>query len=699
MSEEGATPRVLHLVFTDVAESAALKEAHGDQAAGRILERERTELVRLAAECSGRIVDFAGDGCFLTFETASAAVLFALRLQELHASQADLPRVRVGIHVGEVSERAQPTGDRAARVEGLAVDLASRIQGLASPGQVLVSSAVAASARQRLEREVEGRAVRWLSHGRFALKGASEPVEVLEVGLEGIAVFTAPHAGDKAKPVARPRRARVLTVGIAGLVVLAALAYTALRTRTSPELAPIRAIAVLPLENLSGDPEQEYFADGMTDAMIGELAKIGALKVISRTSVMQYKGAHRPLREIARELGVDAVIEGTVLRAGEQVRITAQLIDARDDHHLWAQSYERELAAVLQIQSEVARAVASQIEIALAPHEATRLAAPKPVDARAQDAYLKGLHRLGLLNPVAATEAIANFEEAIRIAPDYAPAYAALSQANPWLGFRATNLMDRAALEGARTSALSAIELDSDLAAAHVSLAEVLWNLDWNWPETEREYLRALELNPSAAGASTAYPIFLAHIGRRNEAVVRADQAVELAPLDLGVRVRRAALYVMVGLPERALSDTAWILEIEPGHVGALLFDALSKQALGRYEDAALAFHRYDERLPPGMQQFSGLERAWREGGSGGYFDEMTRSMTTHGNLLGQAATYAIVGNGDGAFDVLEKAYAAKDIAITFLLTAYLDPLRKDPRFADLARRMNLPVPEDAMTH
>jgi TolB-like protein len=393
--------------------------------------------------------------------------------------------VRVGIHVGEVTEHAEASsGGGTPRVEGLAVDLAARIAGLARPGQVLLSAAVAASAQQRMRHAVGGRAIRFESHGLHALKGSTTPLEIFEVGLEGIAEFSAPQAGEKARPVAPPRRIPLAAMGAVGLLLcVAALGYFAFRSRSTPELAPIRAIAVLPLENLSGDPEHEYFADGMTDAMIGELAKISALKVISRTSVMQYKGAHRPLPEIARELGVDAIIEGTVLRAGEHVRITAQLIDARDDHHLWAQSYERELSAVLQIQSEVARAVAGRIEAALAPREAARLAAPKPVDARAQDAYLKGVHRLGLRNPVAAKQAIIDFEEAIRIAPDYAPAHAALSQANFFLGFPATAVMDRAAMERARASALRAVELDSDLAAAHAALAQVFYSLDWNWAE------------------------------------------------------------------------------------------------------------------------------------------------------------------------------------------------------------------------
>jgi tetratricopeptide (TPR) repeat protein len=224
-------------------------------------------------------------------------------------------------------------------------------------------------------------------------------------------------------------------------------------------------------------------------------------------------------------------------------------------------------------------------------------------------------------------------------------------------------------------------------------------SLDWNWAEAEREYLRAFELNPSAAGSSTGYAIFLASMGRREEAVARADGAVELAPLDLSIRTGRALVELLVGLPERALSDTAWFLEIDPGYVVAFVMDALAKQALGRYEDAALAYHRFDERMPPEMQLYTGLEQAWREGGSSGYRDSMRRDSTNRGSFMRSAIACVGSGDADAAFEMLEKAYATRGSGMMYLLTPWFAPLHKSPRFADLARRMNLPVPEDATTH
>src|SRR5262245_42657950 len=242
MPHVGVTARVLSLVFTDLAGSTALKAERGDQAGFALIARHREHLVRLAGEIGGRIVSFAGDGCFLVFEAPSAAAFFALRLQQQHGAAPELPALRVGIHLGEVSERE-------GSVEGLAVDLASRIGSLARPGQILLSAAAAAAARPRLDREVGGQALQWKSHGAYSLKGASEPLEVVEVGLEGLAPFAPPLAGDKARPVSRaPSRRRLLLLGVG----LAAAAAASLLFRGTRPLAPIRSIAVLPLENISG---------------------------------------------------------------------------------------------------------------------------------------------------------------------------------------------------------------------------------------------------------------------------------------------------------------------------------------------------------------------------------------------------------------------------------------------------------------
>jgi adenylate cyclase len=420
---------LLSLVFTDLVDSTALKLQLGDQRAGELIGRHQERVRALRVETGGREVDTAGDGFFLTFDVPSAAVTFALRLQQIHHDEPELPKVRVGVHLGEVSERAAPTdAANPLFIEGLAVDLAGRIQSLAQPGQILVSAPVLEAAQQRLKGQEGEREIRWLIHGRYRLKGIGAPVEIGEAGFDDISPLKAPPDSEKARRVRAGARS-ITVLALAAAVVLAVGVGGWWLGRPTVDVSTIRSIAVLPLENLSGDPEQEYFADGMTEALISNLAKIAELKVISRTSVMQFKGARRPLREIAKQLGVDALIEGTVMRAENRVRITAQLIDARGDEHLWADSYVRDLRDVLEMQAEVARVVAQQVKLELTPHDLARLEPRGPVDPRAHDAILRSRYSLSQSNggPDAWKRAHHYCEEAVAFDPSYAPAYACLA--------------------------------------------------------------------------------------------------------------------------------------------------------------------------------------------------------------------------------------------------------------------------------
>jgi TolB-like protein/DNA-binding winged helix-turn-helix (wHTH) protein/Flp pilus assembly protein TadD len=340
----------------------------------------------------------------------------------------------------------------------------------------------------------------------------------------------------------------VLLLAVLGLAVMRWHNHSA--ANASPA-SNIRSLAVLPLENLSGDA-QDYFADGMTDELITDLAQIGALRVISRTSVMPYKGARKSLPVVARELNVDAIVEGTVLRSGDQVRITAQLIQASADKHLWAESYQGDLRNTLLLQKQVAGAIADQIRIELTPHEQAVLKNAKPVDPEAYEDYLKGRFFFSKRN--SGEKAQWYFQQAIEKDPNYAPPYTGLADLY--------QLSDNPRL--ARESVQKALELDNQLAEAHNSLAELLYRFDRNWAGAEREFKRALELNPNYAPAHHWYSMYLAIVGRRQQALAEAQKAYELDPLSPVVGANLAKKLQENGQYDKAIDQAKRTLEVEP---------------------------------------------------------------------------------------------------------------------------------------
>jgi TolB-like protein len=450
---------------------------------------------------------------------------------------------------------------------------------------------------------------------------------------------------------------------------------------------PIRSLAVLPLENLSADPEQEYFADGMTESLIGDLGKIRSLRVISRTSVMQYKNARKPLPQIARELGVDGVIEGTVTREGDRVRITAQLIDGRTDQHLWAERYERPLRSVLDLQGEVAKAVAQQIRLELSPMERSLLQNRESVNQAAHDALLKGLYQLGRLTDESTRAAIASFERAIELDPNYALAHAWLGEA--WLRDRALGTLASPEAEAkAKSAAFRALELDDRLPEAHTTLGSLALYLDWDWPASERYLRRALDLNPSTGGAHVVYAFHLVTRGHHDEAIAELRRALELAPLNLLVLSHLANHYLLARRYDDALKAAREVLDIDPTFGPAQGWLAESYRLLGRHEEALAALESTGANTP---EHVSSLRRALSRAGAQGYVRQLLR-INRDRDPVTCAALHAELGERDQAFAELERAYREHRFRLVFLRVIHsFDPIRDDPRFGDLIRRVGIP--------
>ncbi|MGH9364577.1 MAG: protein kinase domain-containing protein [Thermoanaerobaculia bacterium] len=503
-------------------------------------------------------------------------------------------------------------------------------------------------------------------------------------------------------PVSRPRS--ILWLAPLGLVVLLAVLIAVnvggLRERlsTGGQPARIQSLAVLPLENLSRDTEQEYFADGMTEELISDLGKIRALRVISRTSAMRYKGTKKSMPEIARELNVDALVEGSVLRAGDRVRITAQLIHAATDRHLWSESYERDLKDVLALQSEVARAVAREVKIALTPQEQARFAEARPVDPEAHQLYLKGRYYVVKNTQEAAQKALECFQQAIDKDPAYAEAYAQLANSYAFLGYTGLDVLPaRETMPKAKAAVLKALELDDTLAEAHTALGLVRWAYDWDWAAAEKEFQRAIELNPGYATAHLRYGNYFCSLGRFDAAIAEDRRALELDPLSLVMNHVQGWPYHLSGRYDQAIERYRKTLEMDPNfarthlRLGEVLAaKGLYREAIGEYEkfSALGGGSTIALALIGNARALAGERReALRT------LEELTaESKRSYVPSFHFAIVHMGLGDKDQAFAWLDKAYEERSqFLVDLKFIPILDPLRSDPRFADLVRRVGLP--------
>jgi serine/threonine protein kinase/Tfp pilus assembly protein PilF len=472
------------------------------------------------------------------------------------------------------------------------------------------------------------------------------------------------------------------------MLVVAALGYLLLFRGAPSAVSPeIKSVAVLPLENLSGDPAQEYFADGITESLINNLARIRALKVISRTSVMRYKASRKSLPEIARELNVDAVIEGSVQRSGGRVRVTAQLIHAATDAHLWARDYERDLTDVLKLQSEVARAVADEIRIQVTAEERARLISARRVNPQAHEAYLLGRYHFSKVNEQGWKQAIEYFERAIQIAPDYAAAQAGLSDA--WLRRGLSGTVDfKEAKSLARAAALKAIALDEQLAEAHISLGYIKFH-DWDWAGAEEELRRALELDPGSLDVHLYYGYLRAHLGRHDEAIREGQIVVQLDPVSSATQSALGRFLYWAHRYEEALPHLLRAVELEPRSLTPNYRLGDLYVQLGRYDEAIAAYERSGEAIPKGGYPHAGIARVYALMGRHREARQMISGLKDNPYII--AAVHVALGDKDEAFRILEKAVGERQFLTPLKVEPPLESLHSDPRWKALLRRMNFP--------
>jgi TolB-like protein/Tfp pilus assembly protein PilF len=505
--------------------------------------------------------------------------------------------------------------------------------------------------------------------------------------------------GEKAPAGSRRRLAWVLA--ICSVLLVAGAGWLALGNRPieRPAENAITSIAVLPLENLSGDPQQDYFADGITEALISELGRITALRVMSRSSVMSYKGGKKPFEQVARELNVDALVEGAVVREGSRVRVTARLVAMRPERALWSERYDREISSILVLQADLARAIAGEVRAKLTGPERALLAQARAVDAEAYEAYIKGRFQFHKATPEDLRKATESFEEAIRKDPHFAPAYAGLADAYasayryPGPRLQTPDVV----YPKARSAALKAIELDNTLAEAHASLGLIKEVYDWDWAGAERAYRRAIELNPSYATAHYRYAIYLSIPRRYEEAFAHMRRAEELDP---GSRRNNGKgwLYFWSGQFDRAVQQAQTLLELEPGYALAHYHLGLAYLGKGKYEEA-IASHR--QAIAQSGETTRSLAFVAYALGKAGRTTEAVKIISDlterarHQYVAGYqlAIAYMGVGNKEEALIWLERAFEQRAELGNLNRGGqfWLQPLQSEPRYQDLLRRLRLP--------
>jgi TolB-like protein/DNA-binding winged helix-turn-helix (wHTH) protein/Tfp pilus assembly protein PilF len=503
------------------------------------------------------------------------------------------------------------------------------------------------------------------------------------------------------QPVVPEWKRRVLPIaaGLAGLILAASLLTYFAKPFREQVLAPrstaIHSLAVLPLENLSGDVTQDYFADGMTDELITDLAKINSLRVISRTSVMHYKGIRKTTPEIGRELDVDALVEGSVVRAGDKVRITAQLIRVRDDRHLWAESYERNLRDVVALQNEIAADIVQQVRAQLTSGERRSLAGARSVNPDAYQAYLKGKYFFNDQRGYeSGLKAVEYSQKAVAIDPDYAAGYAGLAEAYVNASYLGDAPPEKY-MPLAEAAARKALERDPSLSTAHVALGMIAFTYRWDWEAAERELKEALRLDPNNADAHLVYANHLAAVGRLDEAIAEIRQAQRLDPLSLWVNRDVGRILFFARRYDEAIQQLDKTAEMYPDSSAIYIWSSAVYRKKGALDRAVAMALKHLQNTGVSAANLEKLNETYTVSGERAFWRKVVeqertlRKVVFNPYLLAVACSRA--GDSDQAFVWLEKAYSERSVWLTWInVDPELDDLRGDPRLTDLVHRMRL---------
>lgn len=669
-------------MFADMVGYTAMMQ-EDEVRANLLRSRQKQILDHLIPSHGGTIIQYFGDGTLSLFESSSNAVRCAIAIQ--HELQKE-PRVklRIGIHSGDVVYDKEG-------IYGDAVNIASRIETLSVPGAVLFSEKVYAEIRN--QKDIEARPV-----GKFHLKNVKHPIEVYAASNKGLVI---PAPGDihgKTEETSsifslfKKRSVRMVSILLLILIAISIVIFSYLPSNKN---SIIDSIAVLPLDNLSGDSTQQYFVDGIHETLISELSKIGALKVISRTSTVQYKNTRKSIRQIAKELGVKALIEGSVIREGDTVRINVQLIDGKSDRPRWSSVVDKEIRSILSLYSEVARQIAGEIKISMTPQDQVRLVAERVVDPQAYHFYLTGRHFWNQRTVASYQQAIDSYKKALEIDSSYAPAYAAIAECYILSG-------QQGAISQQESRVLSeeaikrALDLNINLPEAYASLGEWKINYEWNWSESEEAFKRAIELNPGYERAYFWYGRTLGFAGRYNEALLLLEKATQLDPLSPVVASYTGQVLIFSKQYDKAREQLFNSLKLHPGHALILHNIGELNMARGDYAGAIEPLRKSAEAsVSPHYKAMLGCAyaKANRTAEANKVLSELKeRAKEGLVSVFDLASVHVAMGNTNEALLLLEKGYEQKDMWMKELKAwPWFDSIKNEPRYKEIIRKMKFP--------
>ena len=682
--ENDARFEIGHVLFIDVVGYSKLLISEQKDCLRRL-----TALVlataQVAKSSDERLVKLpTGDGMALVFRhNSEQPAQCALEVAAALKDHPDLP-VRMGVHSGPVSEVIDVSGRT--NIAGPGINIAQRVMDCGDAGHILISQRVAGDLIQyrQWSRRLHDLGECEVKHG--------VRLHLVNLYLDGVGNPALPA---KLRSVRGRKRTKVRTYLIAAGVLLAgliggAIYLSSFRSGGSPV---IRSLAVLPLDNYSGDPRQDYFAEGITDELTTDIATISKLRVISRSSTTQFAGAHRPSTpEIAKILDVDALVEGSVRRSGDKVRITAQLIDARADRHLWAKSFERDSRDVLTLQDELASAIAAEVNVQLTPSEQARLTTARSVNPNAYDAYLRGRYFFNRPSDENLSKAIDQFQQAISIDPTFAPAYSGLSDAYLWAAFNEGIITPMDAKVQTRDAAEKSLQLNDASGEAHTSLAAYLVWYEHDWAGSEKEFRQAFSLNPNYAFAHDQFGLSLACQGRFDEAIAEGRRAAELDPLDPAIAVDNTLALTVKGEFQQARAEAKKAAELDP----TFFFPPMQFGWIDIEQGKVVsAIPNLEKAVSMGAPTFATAWLGYAYGASGNRaralatIEELKKSSLP-GHLPAFNLALVQLGLGDlpQALDLLEEANDASSQWMMYLKVDHVfDPLRSDPRFAALMKK------------